>query len=650
MKKLYTQEQIDEMRKRLYDRSTAVNQTVRHELTDEKVPVASDWQTSHVHKTDNVSDVRADLPVDLEVAEEAPMAEEVVRPKRRYRTFIMVGSFVLFIIGVGISSLYLYFGGNQISSQNIQVSVDGPPIIGGGEVYPLQVSVTNNNSVTIESATLIVKYPLGTRSVGDNPRNLFEERIPLDDITSGEVQNVPIQVAVYGEESTEKQIETTIEYRVNGSNGMFYKDAEPLTFRISSSPLVLRIESIDKVASGQIVDITMSAVSNASTPLNDIIITASYPNGFSFESAEPAPVFGQNVWKIDEILPEQTKKITLQGVISGLAEEKLVINFEAGPANPDNQYLVGSTLAETKSEFLIERPFIDVVVAIDGKTKQDIVLEEGRKANVSLAIKNTLDETVYDMLVEVIPGGNALDENSISSSGGFYDSNTGTVRWEVANNSSFDRVLPGQSRTLDFTINPGSVRTTASFDLVVNVYARRVAESNAQETLIGSTRAEAKYSSNITLGSQANRNAGRFGDSGPVPPQVGETTTYTLIVAAEAGANDIANAIVETSLPVHVDWLNQFEADGEVTYNSVSQSLTWEVGDISNGTRKELYFQVGLKPSVSQVGSEPTLLNSQKIRANDRFTGSLLQDSAPAVTTELSTEMGFERGNGVVVR
>ena len=211
-------------------------------------------------------------------------------------------------------------------------------------------------------------------------------------------------------------------------------------------------------------------------------------------------------------------------------------------------------------------------------------------------------------------------------------------------------MLPGQSRTLDFTINPGSVRTTASFDLVVNVYARRVAESNAQETLIGSTRAEAKYSSNITLGSQANRNAGRFGDSGPVPPQVGETTTYTLIVAAEAGANDIANAIVETSLPVHVDWLNQFEADGEVTYNSVSQSLTWEVGDISNGTRKELYFQVGLKPSVSQVGSEPTLLNSQKIRANDRFTGSLLQDSAPAVTTELSTEMGFERGNGVVVR
>jgi len=269
---------------------------------------------------------------------------------------------------------------------------------------------------------------------------------------------------------------------------------------------------------------------------------------------------------------------------------------------------------------------------------------------VSLNITNTLDETVYDMLVEVIPGGNVLDENSIKSTDGFYDSNTGTVRWEVANNDSFDRVLPGQSRRIEFGVEPGTIKTTASFDLVVNVYARRVAESSAQETLIGSTRAEAKYSSNITLGSQANRNAGRFGDSGPIPPKVGETTTYTLVVAAEAGANDIANGIVETSLPVHVEWLNQYEADGEVTYNSVSQTLKWEVGDIPSRSRKELYFQVSLKPSVSQIDSEPTLLNGQNMRANDRFTGVLLQDDAAAVTTELSSEMGFENNNGTVLR
>jgi hypothetical protein len=44
------------------------------------------------------------------------------------------------------------------------------------------------------------------------------------------------------------------------------------------------------------------------------------------------------------------------------------------------------------------------------------------------------------------------------------------------------------------------------------------------------------------------------------------------------------------------------------------------------------------------------LLNGQTLRANDRFTGQLLQDTAPPVTTELSTEAGFVEGNGTVVR
>ena len=99
------------------------------------------------------------------------------------------------------------------------------------------------------------------------------------------------------------------------------------------------------------------------------------------------------------------------------------------------------------------------------------------------------------MVVEVVPDGNALNEKSVNSNTGFYDSNTGTIRWEVSNNSSFQRVLPGDSRSLTFEVDPSSNRTTTSFDLVVNVYARRVSESSALEAIIGSITAEAKYSS-----------------------------------------------------------------------------------------------------------------------------------------------------------
>ena len=637
MKPLQSKEQIEEMRRRLYDRSGAVEST-RHKLSDTKVDVARDWSVPKTPvEASSPSDNEPDNTDEIEATDEE-------KPKKRYRTYIFVGSLVVFTLVALVSSATLFFGGNQISNDNIEIVTNGPKFIGGGEEYAFQVAVSNQNSVPIESATLIIKYPPGTRSIGEGAKNLFEERIPIDSIVSGEVRNIPIKVSVFGEENSDKSIQTTVEYRVTGSNGMFYKEGEPLVFNVVSSPLVLRVTNIEKVASGQLVDIKLTAVSNASAPIKDLLVSASYPSGFKYESSKPEPIFGNNVWEIDEILPEEEMIIELKGIATGQTDGAFRINFSAGPRDPSNQFLVGSVLSESRADFLIERPFIDLSITVDGDSDGSIILAEGVDSNVKIELTNTLDETIYDLAVEVLPGGNALNEDSIESYQGFFDSNRGTVRWEVANNRSFERVLPGDSRSLQFTVNPGRPQATASYNLDVNVYARRVAEESAQETLIGTTRAEVKYSSEVNIGSQA----GLL--DGPQPPMVGEKTEYLLTIIAEAGVNDVTGAIVETSLPLNVDWGDDYSAPGEVTYNTVTKKLEWDIGSIDAGQRKELNMKVGINPSLSQYDTVPVILNRQLYRANDRFTGALLQDSAPAVTTELSTEMGLDSGNGKVIR
>jgi hypothetical protein len=637
MKPFQSKEQIEEMRRRLYDRSGAVEST-KHKLSDIKVDVARDWSASKTSRED-VSPNGGKIGDTNEVD-----ATSQAKPKKRYRTFILIGSLILFTMVALVSTLVLYFGGNQISNDNIQIVANGPKFIGGGEEYAFQVAVSNQNSVPIESATLIVNYPSGTRSLGEDAKNLFEERIPIDSIVSGEVKNIPIKVSVFGEENADKTIKATVEYRVTGSNGMFYKEAEPLVFNVISSPLVLRVDNIEKVASGQLVNIKLTAVSNSSTPIKDLLVSASYPNSFNYESSNPKPIFGQNVWLIDEIMPEEEISIELEGIVTGQTDEDLRINFSAGPRNSNNQFLVGAVLAESRADFLIERPFIDLSITVDGDSDGSIILSEGVESTVKIELTNTLDETVYDLAVEVLPGGNALTEDSVESNQGFFDSNRGTVRWEVTNNSSFEKVLPGDSRSLQFKVNPGEPQATASYNLDVNVYARRVTEESAQETLIGTTRVEVKYSSVVNIGSQATLL------DGPQPPMVGEETEYLLTIIAEAGVNDVTDAIVETSLPLYVEWGDDYSAPGEVTYNTVTKKLEWDIGNIDAGERKELNMKVGIQPSLSQFDTEPVLLNRQLYRANDRFTGALLQDSAPAVTTELSTEMGLDSGNGTVIR
>jgi hypothetical protein len=252
--------------------------------------------------------------------------------------------------------------------------------------------------------------------------------------------------------------------------------------------------------------------------------------------------------------------------------------------------------------------------------------------------------------VEVIPGGNALVPESIKSNYGFYDSNRGVVLWEVSNNENFAEVLPGSSREVSFSVTPGPRQDSAFYDLVVNVYARRVAERSAQETLIGTTRVVAKYSSTVDINSQVSKSTAGFMDRGPVPPEVGAESTYTITLVAESGANELRNTVVETGLPPYVNWLDTYDADGTVTYNAVSKQLQWNIGDMEPAERAELTMQLSFTPSISQLGDDPILIKAQEIRANDGFTGALLQDGAQAVTTELSTELGFPPKNGEVIR
>lgn len=613
------QEQIDELRKRLYSRGPEPTTTPRHELTNETVAVASDWNQ--------------------------PAAEDLVIEKiqnRKYRKFVLLGSLLIFFFVAALSAAYLFFGGNRISGDNINFNLAGGATVGGSETYSFQAGITNQNDVGIESAVLVVKYPSGTRTVSEPYKNIYEERIEVGVLGAGEVKNLPIQVSIFGKENEEKQIEATFEYRIANSDGTFYKVAEPLRFRITSSPLTLQVSSIGKVAAGQPVEIILTAKSNSPKPLKDVLVSASYPNGFSFKQSDPKPIYNQNTWKIDELQPEQSVKIKINGTITGLTEEKFAVNFSAGAAETDNQYIVGSILAEARTEFTIESPFIAVDITIDSDSDRSVVLEEGRNSGVEVNIKNTLDESVYDMVVEVVPSGNALKADSIESQRGYYDSNEGVVRWDVANNPNFGQVLPGATRSLNFTILPNENKTTSSFDITVNVYARRVAEQSAQEQLIGTVTAEAKYSSAADLNNQANHM------TGPVPPRVGQTTTYLVTLVAEAGGNDLTNTTINTSLPTYVQWLNDYSGPGTLDYNPVSKQIEWKAGDIKANTRKELVFSVSILPSVSQVGMVPVLVNRQTLRAIDRFTNTPLIADADQVDTELSREAGYQEGNGLV--
>ena len=196
--------------------------------------------------------------------------------------------------------------------ENITLNVEGPFGVGGGEELKMQIAISNQNTVPMESTSLIISYPKGTQSAKDTGKELSVERLSLDSINSGEVINIPMSAIVFGEENEEKVINVAVEYRVRGSNATFRREAEPLRFKISSSPVVLKVESVNKIASGQEMELDISIISNSPSTLSGLLLKAEYPFGFDFSESSFDTVSGKDTWSIDTLDPEEKNKFQNQ--------------------------------------------------------------------------------------------------------------------------------------------------------------------------------------------------------------------------------------------------------------------------------------------------------------------------------------------------
>jgi hypothetical protein len=634
----HSRAKIDEMRARLYQRGTNPPQRTEAKLTDTPEAVPDAWaDVQHMQPAPP-----AEAPPSSPVAPVAARRQRSSVRRRARRIIVSLG--VLFFVGaLSISTIVMLFGNNSISADNIAVSVNGPFTVGGGETVNIQVGVTNANAVPISAATLIINFPEGTRRPGDNSV-LFVERLSLETIRAGETVNVPVSAVIFGEENSNQQIDVSIEYRVEGSNATFFREAEPYEFKISSAPVVLEAAGNLQVSSGQETDIRLIVSSNAQAPIQDIIVTADYPNAFDYTLAEPAPVRGQNTWRIDELAPGETSTINIRGIFTGSESDELAMHFLVGAPTADDPTRIASVFNAISTQVAIERPFLDIEMEINGETESTAVIEPGRGVNGQIRITNTLSDIIYDTEIDLVLGGNALSDETVDQTDGFYDSLTNTISWTPATNNRLLEIEPGESVVLSFNFVPDeSVRQTPVVTLSAAVESRRVRESRVPERLAGSIERMVQVASIPTMLSEARRT------SGPIPPEINQVTNYTISLLAETASNNLNNVVVTTVLPPYVTYADDTSGAGSVSYNEATRTVTWQVGEIEVGQPAVGSFAVSFRPTVAQVDRIPVLIEEQRLRAEDAFTGSVVRATQRGVTTEMSTELGFAPDNGRVV-
>ena len=561
---------------------------------------------------------------------------------------LLIGAFGFLIVSVLIAFFLFTQGSNNVSNDNINITIGGPIQIGGGQELALDVGVENKNSVSLQLVDVVVNYPDGTKSADDLRTDLKSERFNLGEIKSGGFARKIFKSALFGQEGSSANVKVGIEYRIPGSNAIFEKQKD-FSITLSSSPVSITTQGIKEITSGQDAEFDITVTSNSESELKNILLKAEYPFGYSFKSADPIPGGNNDTWKLGNLSPKESRTIKVIGTLSGQDNEERFFKFTVGNADSTNGDKVGTILALSSQSVSISKPFIGMNLTLDDSNSSEYVVKDGQSIQATLSWVNNTLSTISNAEIRVNFSGTSLDQSSVrTSDGGFYDSLQNAIIWDNKVNPSLAEIKAGDVGKLNFNfIVRDTQKGVQQVNLDVGAKGQRVSESNVGQEINSSISRVVKLASDFRLASKASYFTGAFENSGPIPPKAEQETTYTINWVITNTSNDVSGAKVTATLPSYIKWNNLVSPSSEkISYDSVTGEVVWDVGSVPAGTgfaksKKEVSFQITLKPSISQVDSSPVLVSSQILSGTDNFAGAEVKDSRSPLNTRLVGDDGF---------
>jgi len=637
---------IDIVRRGLYQKKPRTHNRKQKILRKKEYNISNAWNDNS-KKTDTQSNT-GDTQFDANNGKLIAVATKTKPKKLDFFWVILIFSVIFFLGAVGYASYIFISGGQVISADDIEISIVGPVSVGGGKKVSIDVVLQNNSAIGLKSADLIIDYPDGTKR-SDLLTDLRRERITIGDINSGAVHKETINLALFGENNDHKEITVHLEYLVPGSDS-YFNEYKSFDIVLSAAPVTILVDALNRVSSGQEMDLEVKIVSNSEEDLNNLMVSINYPFGFVYGSADIEPTYGDNVWVFDKMYPNDEKIIKIKGSINAQDNEVRAFRFEAGIPNEEDEQKIGIIFTNLAHKVSIEKPFLDLMMTINQSDDYEIVIPSGERFISEIIFINNTNNIVRDVEVKVHLSGDALNKNDVVAESGFYSSASNVVVFNKRTSPSLEEVLPMKRVKLNLRL--GIKELAKGFEFVNNpeinisaeVTGRRVSESGSEESVKETEIKKVVVLSDVLVTPVTLHSTGAFANTGPIPPKVDQSTTYTILWAISNNSNSLENARVTAILPNYVSWNNLVSPSGDyISYDQHSRQIIWEVGDVPSGAgftgdTREVQFQVTLQSSVSQLDTAPKLLLNSNLSALDTFTQTEINLPIEDVTTSLQDQ------------
>lgn len=581
------------------------------------------------------------------------------RKKSKKITYLKIIGLLLLLLAVSAAGFFVFFRDKKFKEGDVVLKISASENIASGEEATLTVQYLNQGQAFLGNLELSATYPDGFTYKNSEPEadNTYNQYWKLGDLGVGKAGEVKITGQIMGEVGSTKSFTAKLNYKPSNFNATFSTETS-FSAVISSSIIGLEIEGAKNVILDTEVSYKIKYKNEATEALEKLRIIATYPEGFTPVSSNPAFSENKDTWQIDRLEAGNTGEIELKGKFSGEAGDLKELKIKVGLLDAEGKF---SPQVEKSLLVLIISPELNLTEKINTLSSNQAV-NLGDILTYDLRYKNNSDLEIKDLTLSMELDGKLFDLPSLADElkGKIKES---TITWTKEQISGLASFKPADEGEITFKIKLKEKLTlSGSEDKNFKIMSKFKGKSVSLESLGGGALEVESNTITLSINSQADlEGEARYYSeenealgAGPLPPQAGKTTTYRIFWYLTNTSNELNTVAATTTLPEDIYWTGQNKnvSAGDLNFNPATRQVTWSINKVPVGTGQILpqlsaSFEISITPKVSDVGNVKILTDKTSLTATDSFTLASLTAFADSLTTDLKNDISAQ-GKGTV--
>lgn len=557
---------------------------------------------------------------------------------RLYKFFVFLFTLVVFL-SLGWLGYYFYLGQANRDLSSVDLVITSPLTVANGQEFFYSLIYKNLENVEINSIDLKVVYPenfifLEASPQPDQKNNQWSVA-SLAPHRSGEIK---IKGKLIGATDRGNIVLAEMNYTPANFSSQFKKETS-FENKISDSGIDFKFAAASNVLVGEAEEIIIRYQAKPENYIERFRLTMTLADNLELLNENSSSSSLPGVWQIDNI-DNQEGEIAVNFKIKEKLQDKQNLDFTFAYSQDGETFL---PFYSKEISLEIMKRDLNLTLIING-ARVDQGVDFGQTLNYSVVYANKGETEMKDIVIMAVLDSDFLNWQSLKDSSGGKVSGK-TISWSKEEIPALALIEPEAEGTIDFSIqvSPWSdidlskdyqIKSYIQFSVGQN--KNQVDEDSRSNTIVNRLNSDLSLKEEVRYFDDDNIAVG----SGPLPPKVGEPTSYKVFWRLSNNLNELRELKIETTLPGYVTWNNKDRtALGGITYDPASRKVVWDIGRLPVTVYKsEAEFSISITPTDADKNRIIVLLPGTEIKAVDAATDSIIEKKIKAKTSRLEDD------------